>query len=59
MVIALCQLRSWRTDELSDLLRRRPETIREHYLRPLMRDGRLMMVKPKEPNSPQQAYRAL
>ncbi len=59
LVIALCQLRAWRTEELSDLLRRRPETIRQHYLRPLMREGRLTMTNPQEPNDPQQAYRAV
>lgn len=59
LVIALCQFRAWRTEELSDLLRRRPETIRQHYLRPLMREGHLTMTNPQEPNDPQQAYRAV
>ncbi|HEY8907810.1 MAG TPA: ATP-binding protein [Rhodoferax sp.] len=59
LVIALCQFRAWRTEELSDLLRRRPETIRQHYLRPLMREGRLTMTNPQEPNDPQQAYQAV
>jgi ATP-dependent DNA helicase RecG len=59
LVIALCQFRAWRTEELSELLRRRPETIRQHYLRPLMREGRLIMTRPQEPNDPQQAYRAV
>ena len=59
LVVALCRLRPWRTEELSDLLRRRPETIRQHYLRPLMREGQLVMTNPDEPNDPQQAYRAV
>lgn len=59
LVAALCRLRPWRTEELSHLLRRRPETIRQHYLRPLMRDGQLVMTNPDEPNDPQQAYRAV
>lgn len=59
LVIALCQVRAWRTEVLSDLLRRRPETILQHYLRPLMREGRLTMTNPNEPNDPQQAYRAV
>ncbi len=59
LVLSLCQFRPWRTEELSDLLRRRPETIRQHYLRPLMREGRLTMTNPQEPNDPQQAYRAV
>ena len=59
LVIDLCQFRAWRTEELSNLLRRKPETIRQHYLRPLMREGRLTMTNPQEPNDPQQAYRAV
>ncbi len=59
LIIALCQLRAWRSEELSDLLRRRPETIRQHYLRPLMREGRLIMTHPEAPNDPQQAYLAV
>jgi hypothetical protein len=38
---------------------RRPETIRQHNQRPLMREGRLTMTNPQEPNDPQQAYRAV
>jgi ATP-dependent DNA helicase RecG len=33
--------------------------VRQNYLRPLMREGRLMMTNPKKPNDPQQAYRAV
>jgi len=58
LIVALCQLRTWRIEELSGLLRRRPETVRQHYVRPLMRDGLLVMINPDEPNDPQQAYQA-
>jgi ATP-dependent DNA helicase RecG len=59
VVAALCQVRDWRADELSTVLRRNPEVVRQNYLRPLMREGRLTMTNPQEPNDPQQAYRAV
>ncbi len=59
LVVALCALRDWRVEELSLVLRRNPEVVRQNYLRPLMRDGRLVMTNPDEPNDPQQAYRAV
>ena len=55
----LCSLRAWPVDELALVLRRNPEVVRQNYLRPLMRDGRLVMTRPEEPNDPQQAYRAV
>ena len=59
VVVALCTVRAWRVDELSAVLRRNPEVVRQNYLRPLMREGRLTMTNPQEPNDPQQAYRAV
>lgn len=59
VVVALCQARAWTADELSTVLRRNPEVVRQSYLRPLMREGRLAMTNPQEPNDPQQAYRAV
>ena len=59
LVVALCSLRDWPVEELALILRRNPEVVRQNYLRPLMRDGRLAMTRPEEPNDPQQAYRAL
>jgi len=59
VVVALCRLRDWPVDELALVLRRNPEVVRQNYLRPLMRDGRLVMTRPEEPNDPQQAYRAV
>lgn len=59
IVEEVCRLRAWRAEELATLLRRNPETVRQNYLRPLMRDGRLVMTHPEEPNDPQQAYRAV
>lgn len=59
VVVALCLVRAWSADELSTVLRRNPEVVRQSYLRPLMREGRLTMTNPQEPNDPQQAYRAV
>ena len=59
LIIAICMLRDWSVDELSTVLRRNPEVVRQNYLRPLMRDGRLVMTNPEEPNDPQQAYRSV
>ncbi len=58
LVVALCSQRAWPVDELALVLRRNPEVVRQNYLRPLMRDGRLVMTRPEEPNDPGQAYRA-
>ena len=58
-VIDVCRLRDWKAEELAALLRRNPRYVRNNYLRPLMRDGRLVMTRPEEPNDPQQAYRAV
>lgn len=59
LVVAMCALRDWRVDELSAVLRRNPEVVRQNYLRPLMKEGRLAMTNPEEPNDPQQAYRTV
>ncbi len=59
LVVALCAQQDWAVEELSTLLRRNPEVVRQSYLRPLMREGRLVMTRPDEPNSPDQTYRAV
>jgi ATP-dependent DNA helicase RecG len=59
LVWELCIHQAWSVDDLSQILRRNPEVVRQTYLRPLMREGRLTMTKPEEPNSPDQAYRAV
>jgi len=58
-VVDLCRLRAWQAEELATLLRRHARYVRNNYLRPLMRDGRLVMTRPEEPNDPGQAYRAV
>ncbi len=59
VIVAVCRLREWQAEELATLLRRHSRYVRNNYLRPLMREGRLAMSNPDEPNDPQQAYRAV
>jgi len=35
------------------------ETVRQNYLRPLLRVGRITMTRPDKPNDPKQEYRAV
>lgn len=58
LVALLCAWRAWRAEELAVLIQRRPETVRQDYLRPLLAQGRIVMTRPEKPNDPQQAYRA-
>lgn len=44
---------------LAVLLSRNPKTISQNYLRPLLVQGRIVMIPPDTPNSPQQAYRSV
>lgn len=59
IVVLLCQHRDYRTEELARLLARNPETVRQNYLRPLLRAGRIAMTRPDKPNDPEQAYRTV
>ncbi len=44
---------------LGDLLDRTPDTIRNHYVNPMLQQGLLEARYPDEPTHPQQAYRTL
>ena len=59
VVVVLCQHRDYRAEELAQLLARNVETVRQNYLRPLLRAGRIAMTRPDKPNDPEQAYRAV
>jgi ATP-dependent DNA helicase RecG len=58
VVVALCAHQAWRAEDLGVLLGRNTEYVRNNYLRPLLRAGRIEMTNPQEPNDRQQAYRA-
>ena len=59
VVVDICRIRDWRAEELALLLQRNSRHVRDTYLRPLMREKRLKMTNPDEPNDPQQAYRTV
>ncbi len=57
IILALCE-NEWRTlRNLTDLLNRRSDTLRTHYINSMLRDGRLEARIPDVPNHPKQAYR--
>ena len=58
-VVALCRQRAYRAEELALLLARNVETVRQNYLRPLLRVDRITMTRPDKPNDPEQSYRAV
>lgn len=58
LVVTLCELRPWRAEEIAALMGRNVESVRQNYLRPLLRAGRIAMTRPDKPNDPDQAYRA-
>ena len=53
----LLGIRAWRLDELSTVLRRNPEYVRQNYLKPMVESGEAEMTRPDEPTHPEQAYR--
>lgn len=59
LIQALCHVRPWRAEELAILINRKPETIRQDYLRPLLAQKQIAMTIPDKPNSPLQAYRSV
>jgi ATP-dependent DNA helicase RecG len=56
-ILDLCAI-DWLTlRNLTHLLGRKPDYIRNHFIAPMLRDGRLELRVPEAPNHPQQAYR--
>lgn len=48
----------WRTlRELASLLNREADSLRNHYINPMLKEGRLEQRVPGKPNHPNQAYR--
>ncbi|MFP4102149.1 Fic family protein [Coleofasciculus sp.] len=43
---------------LADLLGREPDSIRNHYVNPMLSQDLLELKYPNQPNHPQQAYKA-
>ena len=56
-ILALCS-EDWRTlRTLAGLLGRDGDSLRNHYINPMLRDGRLIARVPGKPNHPNQAYK--
>lgn len=57
VLVALCSHRDHLSEELARLLALNVETVRQNYLRPLMRAQRIAMIRHDKPNDPEQTYR--
>jgi ATP-dependent DNA helicase RecG len=57
VILRLCAWRALRAQEISALLGRTVNWVRENYLTPMVRAGELELVYPDNPSHPQQAYR--
>lgn len=55
--IDICTSRYVTIAVLSEVLNRKPETLRGQYLSRLVKSKALVMAFPKTPNDPRQAYR--
>lgn len=58
-IIDLCEHDYVTLADLVRLLGRKQSTLRAHYLRPMLRNGRLELQYPETPNHPKQGYRAV
>jgi ATP-dependent DNA helicase RecG len=56
-ILALCALDWLSMQSLAELLNRNPDALRNHYITPMIKDGRLKTRVPGNPNHPNQAYR--
>jgi ATP-dependent DNA helicase RecG len=59
VILELCSEHYLPLRTLGDLLGRTPDTIRNHYVNPMLQQGLLEARYPDEPTHPQQAYRTL
>ena len=57
-VVTLSEVRAWRPEKIAVLQSRNAETVRQFYLHPLLRAGRIAMNRLENPSDPDQAYRA-
>lgn len=58
-IIKLCSDEYLLLKSLSELLLRSPDTIRTHYVNPMLDEGLLKLRYPEQPKHPQQAYKAV
>lgn len=55
-ILALCSQRFLTVRELATLLNRKPETIRDQYVKGMVREGTLVLKYPETPSHREQAY---
>ena len=59
LVERICAIKAFSVEELAKQLGRDRQYILDSYVSPMVRDGRLKMTIPDQPNHPQQRYRAV
>ncbi|MET0031744.1 MAG: hypothetical protein ABWU14_09710 [Limnospira maxima] len=59
VILKLCSEHYLPLRTLADLLKREPDSIRNHYVNPMLKQSLLEARYPNEPTHPQQAYRTL
>lgn len=57
LILNLCAVKPFKLPELAALLKRHDVYVRQNYLMPLIKDGKLEYLFPHQPNHPQQGYR--
>lgn len=58
-ILRLCEGRYLTLDELADLLNRRKDSLRNHYITPMLEDGRIEARYKNIRNHPRQGYRTV
>ncbi|MDY7002527.1 MAG: putative DNA binding domain-containing protein [Cyanobacteriota bacterium] len=58
-ILNLCSNKYINLKTLAELLDRSPDTIRTHYLNPMLEEGSLELQYPNQPSHPQQAYKTV
>ncbi|EKD36260.1 MAG: hypothetical protein ACD_75C01578G0001, partial [uncultured bacterium] len=57
-ILALCRDRFTTVQDLAEMLERETDTLKNHYLSKMIRDGRLELRFPERPTHPLQAYKS-
>ncbi|MDF5712897.1 MAG: hypothetical protein PUP93_03180 [Rhizonema sp. NSF051] len=58
-ILKLCLNEYLLLKTLAELVERSPDTIRTHYVTPMLKKGLLELKYPEQPNHPQQGYKAV
>lgn len=59
IILNLCSVRYLTLRTLSDLLQRKPDSLRNHYINPMLKEGLIVLRYPNNPNHPQQGYKTV